>query len=315
VIDLGMTQVIDGDLVKVLSWYDNEWGLCPSDGPAGGPHDPRVTEENFEARVYPKHDSSMILRWRLPRNAPRGGELMGALQLEGPILRQRRQRARKVLRALAKLVPKAEPAHRFSDPWELLVAVMLSARCTDQKVNEVTEDLFWKYRTLDDYVRADPDEFERAIKPTGYYREKARRILNAARFVQTTFRGQVPRTMEALLRIPGVGRKSASIVLGAGYGIAEGIAVDMHVRRLSRVLDLTDETDPDKIERDLMKLIPRREWLGFSPRLSEQGRRYYPARDHDHSACPLTRVLAERGGVKGCRRARAGPPTRLDRGA
>lgn len=220
---------------------------------------------------------------------------MGALQSEDPIVKRRRQRARKVLRALAKLVPKAEPALRFSDPWELLVAVMLSARCTDQKVNEVTEDLFRNYRTLDDYVRADPDEFERDIRPTGYYREKARRILDAARFIQTTFRGQVPRTLEALLRIPGVGRKSANIILGAGYGIAEGIAVDTHVRRLARVLGLTDETDPDKIERDLMELIPRREWFAFSCRLSEYGRKYCPARRHEHSACPLTPILAEPG--------------------
>jgi endonuclease III len=220
---------------------------------------------------------------------------MGALRTDDPLAQWRKQKARKILRALEKLIPKAGPALRFSGPWELLVAVMLAARCTDKKVNEVTENLFRKYRTLDDYVHADLDEFERDIKPTGYYKEKARRILDAARFIQGMFRGRVPRTMEALLRIPGVGRKSANIVLGAGYGIAEGIAVDAHVRRLSRVLGLTDETDPDKIERDLMELIPRGEWFSFSCRLSEYGRKYCPARRHEHSACPLTRILAEPG--------------------
>jgi endonuclease-3 len=217
---------------------------------------------------------------------------MGTLQSKEQIAK-RRERARKILQALKRLVPQAKPALRFSNPWELLVAVMLSARCTDEKVNQVTEQLFRKYRTLDDYMHADPQEFEQDIKPTGFYKEKAKRILDAARFLQTTFSGQVPRTMEAMVRIPGVGRKSANIVLGAGYGIVEGIAVDTHVRRLARVLDLTDQTDPDKIEQDLMQLIPRREWLAFSFRLIEYGRKYCPARPHDHSACPLTRLLLE----------------------
>jgi endonuclease III len=221
------------------------------------------------------------------------GEPMGTRQSKEQ-LTKRRQRARKILQGLKELVPQAKPALQFSNPWELLVAVMLSARCTDKKVNEVTEKLFQKYRTLDDYVHADPQEFEQDIKPTGFYKEKARRILDAARFLQMTFRGQVPRTMEAMLRIPGVGRKSTNIVLGAGYGVVEGIAVDTHVRRLARVLDLTDQTDPDKIEQDLMQLIPRREWLEFSFRLIEYGRKYCPAWPHEHSACPLTRILVER---------------------
>lgn len=207
-------------------------------------------------------------------------------------LAQLRRRARIILRALKRLVPRASTALHFSNPWELLVAVMLSARCTDKKVNEVTETLFRNYRTLDDYVHADPKQFEQDIRPTGYYKEKAKRIQEAARFLPTTFGGQVPRTMNDMLRIPGVGRKTANIVLGVCYGVVEGIAVDTHVRRLARLLGLTDQTDPDKIEQDLMKLIPRREWLAFSFRLSEYGRKYCPARPHDHSACPLTRILA-----------------------
>ena len=207
-------------------------------------------------------------------------------------LAERQRTARKIVKALKRLIPQATTALRYSNPWELLVAVMLSARCTDKKVNEVTEKLFRKYRTLDDYVHADPREFEQDIRPTGFYKEKAKRILEAARFLRATFRGQVPRTMGDMLRIPGVGRKTANIVLGAGYGVVEGIAVDTHVRRLARGLGLTDQTDPDKIEQDLLKLIPRREWLAFSFRLSEYGRKYCPARPHDHSGCPLTRILA-----------------------
>jgi endonuclease-3 len=203
------------------------------------------------------------------------------------------RRARKALQSLKKLFPRGKTALRFSNPWELLVAVMLSARCTDKKVNEVTEKLFRKYRKLDDYLRADAEEFEREIKPTGYYKEKAKRILNAAQVIKTRFGGRVPRAMEAMLQIPGVGRKTANIVLGAGYGVVEGIAVDTHVSRLARVLGLTDETDPDKIEEDLMKLIPKSEWLEFSFRLVEYGRQYCPARRHDHANCPLSRVLPD----------------------
>ena len=220
-------------------------------------------------------------------------ESMSAPQSKSQPEARKRQRARKAFQALKKIVPQGKPALRFSTPWELLVAVMLSARCTDKKVNEVTEKLFRKYRSLDDYLRANPKVFEQEIKSTGFYKEKAGRILDAARVIKTRFGGQVPRTMEAVLQIPGVGRKTANIVLGAGYGVVEGIAVDTHVRRLARVLGLTDETDPDKIEQDLMKLIPKSEWMEFSYRMIEYGRQYCPARPHDHSNCPLSRILAD----------------------
>lgn len=216
---------------------------------------------------------------------------MSARQSKSQTKTRRSQRAKKTLEALKQLFPQVKPFLHFSNPWELLVAVMLSARCTDKKVNEVTEKLFRKYQTLDDYLRANPKEFEREIKPTGFYKEKAGRILAAAQVIKTRFGGKVPRSMEALLQLPGVGRKTANIVLGAGYGVVEGIAVDTHVRRLARLLDLTDETDPDKIEQDLMKLIPESEWVEFSYRLIEYGRQYCPARSHDHSNCPLSRIL------------------------
>ena len=216
---------------------------------------------------------------------------MSAPQSKSQTEARKRQRARRALQALKKLFPQVKPFLHFSNPWELLVAVILSARCTDKKVNEVTEKLFRKYRKLDDYLRANPKEFEQEIKPTGFYKEKAGRILAAARIIKSRFNGQVPRAMEALLQLPGVGRKTANIVLGAGYGVVEGIAVDTHVRRLARLLGLTDENDPDKIEQDLMKLIPKSEWIEFSYRLIEYGRQYCPARSHDHSNCPLSRIL------------------------
>jgi len=217
---------------------------------------------------------------------------MSAMRSKTQLAAWKRQRARKIVQVLKQLFPQVKPFLHFSNPWELLVAVMLSARCTDKKVNEVTEKLFRKYRTPDNYLRIDPKEFERDIKPTGYYKEKAGRILAAARVIKTRFGGQIPLAMEAMLQIPGVGRKTANIVLGA-CGVVEGIAVDTHVSRLARVLWLTDETDPDKIEQDLMKLIPKSDWLEFSYRLIEYGRQYCPARSHDHSNCPLNGVLAD----------------------
>lgn len=206
-------------------------------------------------------------------------------------LAERKQRAKKIVAALKKLFPEAMIALKFGNNWELLVAVELSAQCTDKKVNEVTEVLFKKYRALDDYVDADAREFERDIRSTGFYRNKTKNILAAAKMVKEKFGGKLPKTMEEMLTIPGVARKTANIVLGNAYGVVEGIAVDTHVKRLARMLDLTDESDPIKIERDLMALIPKKEWLDFTYRLINYGRTYCPARPHDHAKCPLTRLL------------------------
>ncbi len=175
---------------------------------------------------------------------------------------------------------------------ELLVAVMLSAQATDKKVNEITAHLFKKYRILDDYLAADPVEFARIIKPIGLYRTKTKNILAALRIIKEKFKGKVPRRMDELLTLPGVARKTANVVLGNAYGIIEGIAVDTHVRRLSRLLGLTGHTDPVKIERDLMQLIPRSEWLNFNHRMVEYGRTYCPAKRHDHPNCPLTKIIS-----------------------
>ncbi len=176
---------------------------------------------------------------------------------------------------------------RYGSDWELLVAVQLSAQCTDKKVNEVTPRLFARYRTLEDYVRADPREFEGLIYQTGFYRNKTKNILAAAKMVRQRFHGKIPKTMKEMLEIPGVARKTANVVLGNAHGVVEGIAVDTHVKRLARVLGLSDEHDPNKIERDLMAVFPKKEWFRATYLLIEYGRKYCPARKHDHARCPL----------------------------
>jgi endonuclease-3 len=206
------------------------------------------------------------------------------------LFEERRQRAREVVEELKKLFPGARIALTYGDPWQLLVAVMLSAQCTDKKVNQVTVELFRKYPALEDYLKADPTEFEQDIRPTGFYRNKAKNILGAARIIKQEHGGVVPDTMEELVALPGVARKTANIVLGNAFGKVEGIAVDTHVRRLAVKLDLTDNRDPDKIERDLMRLIPHEEWFATTYRLIDYGRNICPARRHDCASHPLTRI-------------------------
>lgn len=204
--------------------------------------------------------------------------------------RIRQEKAKKTIARLRKLFPRAEIALKYKNNWELLVAVILSAQCTDKKVNEVVARLFKKYKILEDYVRADKREFEKDIYSTGFYRAKAKNILAAAKMIKEQYKGRIPDTMDEILKIPGVARKTANIVLGNAYGIVEGIAVDTHVKRLSRVLGLTSETNPDKIEKDLMEIIPANEWFDFTYRLIDYGRRYCPARPHDHKNCPLSKL-------------------------
>jgi endonuclease-3 len=202
---------------------------------------------------------------------------------------KKKKRALEIITELKKLFPKARIALNYSNNWELLAAVILSAQCTDKKVNEVTEKLFKKYKFLDDYAAANIKEFEQDIKSTGFYHNKAKNILASAKIVKEKFNGKIPRTMEEILILPGVARKTANVVLGNAYGVVEGIAVDTHVRRLSRLLGLTKEFNPDKIEKDLMKIIPKEEWFNFTYLLIDYGRKYCPARKHDHSDCPLNK--------------------------
>ncbi len=204
--------------------------------------------------------------------------------------RVRHARVTELIRALKKLYPSAGMALRYRNHWELLVAVMLSAQCTDKKVNEVTARLFKKYRTLDEYVRADRRAFERDIHSTGFYRNKAKNILAAARMVCEEFGGKVPKTMAEMLRIPGVARKTANVVLGNAHGVVDGIAVDTHVRRFALKFDLSDHRDPVRIERDLMRIIPRRDWFRFTYLVIEYGRNICPGRVHDCMEHPLSKI-------------------------
>src|SRR3990167_6862212 len=206
-------------------------------------------------------------------------------------LQLRKKKVRIIVRELKKLFPDAKMVLRYSNNWELLVAVILSAQCTDKKVNEVTERLFKKYKTLDDYANADARAFEQDIKSTGFFRNKAKNILAAAKVLKATHGGKMPKTMQEMIAFPGVGRKTANVVLGNAYGIVEGIAVDTHVRRLSRFFGLTDEHDPKKIELDLIQILPRDEWFDFTYRMIEYGRRYQSARKKDVQDLPLTRAL------------------------
>lgn len=202
----------------------------------------------------------------------------------------RTERVTKMNRILKKLYPVATIALNYRTDFECLVAVQLSAQCTDKRVNEVTKTLFKKYRTVDDYANAKQKELEKIIFPCGFYRNKARNIIAAAKMVRDCFDGRVPATMKELLTIPGVARKTANVILATLHQKAEGIAVDTHVRRFAIRFDLTDHTDPVRIERDLMAIMPKRQWWGFNHRLVHYGRDYCPARKHDCTEHPLTQV-------------------------
>jgi endonuclease-3 len=207
-----------------------------------------------------------------------------------------KKRAQIIFKKLKKFFPNPEIALTFSNSWELLVAVQLSAQCTDKKVNEITPALFKKYKTLEAYIKAGSSvkgirEFEEYVHQAGFYRAKTKNILGAAKFVKEKFGGKLPKTMAEM--IPGVGRKSANVILGNAYGVVEGIAVDTHVMRLSQVLGLTKEKTPEKIEQDLMKILPQKEWFTSTYLLIDYGRKYCVARAHKHELCPLTPVLAK----------------------
>ncbi len=204
--------------------------------------------------------------------------------------RERVTRARMMNAILKKLFPSSLIHLTHGNPWELLVAVILSAQCTDSRVNLVTKELFKKYKTVQAYARAPVKDLERAVFSTGFYRSKARYIQTAARAILKNHGGEVPSTMSELVALPGVGRKTANVVLSTAFHKAEGIAVDTHVRRFAIRFDLTDHADPKRIEKDLVEIMPRKEWWGFNHRLVEYGRAYCPARKHDCTHHPLSKV-------------------------
>lgn len=198
-----------------------------------------------------------------------------------------RERVAKLVKAWPKVYPDAHCELNFRNPLELLVATILSAQCTDKRVNMVTPALFKKYRTAKDYANAPQAEFENAIKSTGFFRSKTKSIRGAASAIVKKFGGRVPNSMEKLRELPGVGRKTANVVLGNAFGINEGIVVDTHVIRLSQRLGLTKQKDPEKIEQDLMKLVPKERWTDWSHWLIWHGRRRCFARKPDCANCEV----------------------------
>jgi endonuclease-3 len=200
----------------------------------------------------------------------------------------RQIRARRVVTRLKRAYPKAGIVLRYSNHWQLLVAVILSAQCTDKKVNEVTAVLFQHYPSLDDYLTLDRRELERLIRPTGFYRAKAKNILAAARVLDRDFNGRLPTTIAQMVELPGVARKTANVVLGNAHGLVEGIAVDTHVGRLSRRLGFSRQTDPVKVERDLMALVPQRDWFGLTYLLIDHGRAVCTAKKPACDRCVIS---------------------------
>ena len=210
-------------------------------------------------------------------------------------LKERKIRIQKLDRALKKLFPRATIELNYATPWELLVAVQLSAQSTDKQVNKITERLFKKYRTLEDYVHAGKtqkgiNEFERDIFASGFYRNKTKNILAAANMIKNEFGGTVPNTMAEILRLPGVARKTATVVLKEAHGVVAGITVDTHVIRFVQRFDLSDYKNPVKIEQDLMALLPKREWGSFTHRVIHYGRYLAPARTYDTAKDPLVKI-------------------------
>lgn len=211
---------------------------------------------------------------------------------------ERKKRVKQILHTLHKLFPKPpKTALVYKKPWQLLIAVILSAQCTDKKVNEVTKVLFKKYKNLSAIAHAKRSQFEKDIKSTGFYKTKAKNIQTMAQKIETDFRGNIPKTMEELLTLPGVARKTANVVLSNAFGIVEGIAVDTHVKRFVKKFDLSDNVTPEKIEQDLMHITPKGEWSNLSNLLIFYGREMCPARKHDCKNHPLTKIYPKAASI------------------
>ena len=203
---------------------------------------------------------------------------------------QREARTQQIIKLLKRAHPDAKCALNHSNPFELLVATILSAQCTDERVNKVTADLFRKYRKPEDYLKVPAIELQEDIRTTGFFRNKTKSIQGACAMLVDEFHGQVPKTMDELLKLPGVARKTANVVLGVGYGIAAGIVVDTHVTRISRRLGLTKQKDAVKIEQDLLELVPKKDWIIFSHLLIFHGRRICKARRPLCEECSIEKL-------------------------
>lgn len=203
---------------------------------------------------------------------------------------ERKARVGKILAALGERYPDVTCALRHNDAWQLLVATILSAQCTDERVNKVTPGLFRKYPAIQDFAAVSQEELARDIHSTGFFNNKAKSIIGAARTILTKYHGEIPRDIDELLTVPGAARKTANVVLGTAFGIASGVVVDTHVARIGNRLDLTKEDSPVKIERDLMKIIPRDNWIQFAHRMIHFGREICSARKPKCDRCPVERL-------------------------
>ncbi len=206
-----------------------------------------------------------------------------------------KQHAAAIIRLLRRQYPDATCSLNFHTPLELLVATVLSAQCTDERVNLVTQELFRKYRSAADYARAPLAELEKDIQSTGFFRNKAKSIQNCCRLLVEHYEGRVPQDMEQLVALPGIGRKTASVILGTAFQIASGVVVDTHVMRLSRRLGLSQQKDAEKIEKDLMAVIPSKEWIAFSHRMIQLGRNVCVARKPKCDICSVSSICPKVG--------------------
>jgi endonuclease III len=213
------------------------------------------------------------------------------------VSQNQKDRIRSILEAFDKAYPDAQCALNHRDPLELLIATILSAQCTDERVNLVTRDLFVKCKSPRDYVNLSREALEGEIRSTGFYRNKAKSIQGACRLIVDEFGGRVPDTMEELLRLPGVARKTANVVLGVAFGKAEGIVVDTHVLRISGRLDFSHAPAPEKVEEDLMQLIPKDRWISFSHQVIQHGRQVCKARRPLCLLCPVEKLCRSKDKV------------------
>jgi len=205
-------------------------------------------------------------------------------------MNEKKKRIKRMLKELHGLFPDAKIALRYKTNWQLLVAVVLSAQTTDKKVNEVTDELFRKYKTVTDFANLKPEELAKLIHSVNYHNTKAKNIVASARMLKKEFGGRIPKTISEITRLPGVGRKSANVILSNAYGLDHGIAVDTHVIRLANKYGLTESRDPLQIEKDLMAITPKDQWFDLTYLLIEFGRTYCPARKHDCTKHPLTHI-------------------------
>jgi len=203
--------------------------------------------------------------------------------------------AAEVVRSLRRCYPDARCSLDHRTPLELLVATILSAQCTDERVNKVTAGLFRTYRTAADYAGAPQAQLERDIQSTGFFRNKAKNIRACCRVLLEQYHGEVPAEIDKLTKLPGIGRKTANVVLGTAFGVASGVVVDTHVRRISRRLGLSEQKNPEKVERDLIDQIPKKEWIALSHRMIQHGRRYCTARNPKCDGCPLADICPRIG--------------------